>query len=548
MIGPLRKKILELLTGEDENTRVDPVSDILNDVPITAACLKKIRRYSELVMEEKGSASELYGILTRKSNCNEAGIELITHSFLAFDQRTSAGSVEVAPGGVLRTFKNIGERGYHALGWWHSHGNFSTFHSGTDDKNLLTVLDLLAPHNQLTVYRKISTGENVVALFERIKSNCSDAEAVEQLERHLKTQKLPVGFAYSIVVNAGRGVPYAEIGLKRFCGSCYHGDVEIRRRVPVTVVKTENAEVTEDAEDEEQMRAEIRARVEMPRTFSVKIGSWPGGRRGGIDESSWKDRDYRRNTEEKSLVENKLRVLESMVDMLQIAGGNEVRDKVKEIDATLDEIVLAIREYETGKAKEKIEQAKTAVLETAATYLRGKVEEKSSRGEDVSTCFASPEQWASFQRDASFENWNHTMMLGVVNKYFYQILGVDEHLYTSISLAQALSDQMSTNYNYSGWLNDVCTMMVAENIGIIEAALRCGSPELLGVVKRTMERVERRAVASQLYSEMRGSQDIDDFAKEFIHGDRIARGRVLYNFFKEKYRAARKKECYEQRQ
>jgi len=215
---------------------------------IAERALRKAEAYARLVVRTLGNY-ECLGFLLGDP---QSGV--VTDVLLAPGQRVSCASVVVDGPAVLAAGREIAGRGLRALGWFHSHGLMEPFHSGTDDANTEELLGQLAPCNMFDVAETLTAApdENGRRFYldgeERLELVAAgDAPLPEvQLRR-----TAPVGFAYSLVVNALGDKPHTELYTKRWCPHCGHETIS-RARVML--------EILPDG-DEETLVAEIRERV-----------------------------------------------------------------------------------------------------------------------------------------------------------------------------------------------------------------------------------------------------------------------------------------------
>jgi len=213
---------------------------------ITEHALKKARRYARLVVDEFGSA-ECLGFLLAAP-----GSTVVDDVSLAPEQQASPQSVAVSGEAVLRAGREIEAAGKRAVGWWHSHGTFDPFHSGTDTSSATEVLVQLAASNVHRSSEEIqpSLAADGAMVFERgfetLRLTLDDAAAPPVRLRLFR--RVEVGFAFSLVVNARGDEPYAEVYTL-----CWSGGERLQRqRVTVEVVR---------AIDEDELRRQIAERV-----------------------------------------------------------------------------------------------------------------------------------------------------------------------------------------------------------------------------------------------------------------------------------------------
>jgi len=242
-------KINKLETLLDEEVKECECSNkkrnLFSQVYITKGALKKAYTYAKLACDVFGQSVECYGYLITPKDKKD---RVVRDVYLA-KQEVSAAYVSITGEDVINAGKEIDKMGYKVLGWWHSHANFSTFHSSTDDANMKRVLNAIAPTNQATYYKKIPLGEGELKAKKKGKSivlsdqtnpkkkiylDMPEEDMLNPKDFNLEDVRIEipvkVGFAYSIVVNACGDPAYSEIATKEFCGTCYNGEEKSRRK------------------------------------------------------------------------------------------------------------------------------------------------------------------------------------------------------------------------------------------------------------------------------------------------------------------------------
>ncbi len=249
--------------------RERPVSDI----HITPHALEKAHRYAELACEELETPVECYGYLISPKETKD---RVARDIYLAPRQTVNSAHVGLALGAVTEAGRELHAGGYRVLGWWHSHADFQTFHSSEDDENIVTVLHGIGATNYVAVYRDLPFMDAAqLAIRGRacsITENASEGPVILadlgaehpalQLPVNGVQLRLPIqtGFAYSVVVNAIRGKPFAQIATKEYCYQCAEGAV-INEPCRLSFVETPYT----ISMDERAMRAEIRTKIKRPR-------------------------------------------------------------------------------------------------------------------------------------------------------------------------------------------------------------------------------------------------------------------------------------------
>jgi proteasome lid subunit RPN8/RPN11 len=236
---------------------------------ITPKALEKAETYAHLVAEEFGSPYESIGFLLTESERVGPDV-VITDVMLAHDQSVSMGSAQISPSGMLTSGREIERKGKRCVGWWHAHPH-NTYHSGTDDQNLQTVLEdvSVSNHWSLTERKRVSvhwvdgalmictdtetiriTGEALAAL----QTNGSGNGVASGLQAEVQSDALTASAAYSLVVSAtGKSRPYAEMATQTHCATCGQRETHAQKV---------NVELTDpDPLDCDALRKEVRRKV-----------------------------------------------------------------------------------------------------------------------------------------------------------------------------------------------------------------------------------------------------------------------------------------------
>jgi hypothetical protein len=255
---------------------------IKQKIPITENVRKKLLDYVRLVGQ-----TECYGLLLAPIDVNDG---IIYNAILAPSQRVSSASAGIDENGAAAAKAEIENMGYKSIGFWHSHCNFGTFHSGVDDNNLDDLLldfagnteklterkreikgyyimhednglHIFLPfkkdsleikvktNNEEVSIKKVNTAENMFWYDSGKKELCviqnnemlNVKGVYEPIFRlfNMKGEKIKgTGTAYSIVVNKKQNF-YGEIAEAEWCYSC--GGIETKkiRNVPVVSIEVE---------------------------------------------------------------------------------------------------------------------------------------------------------------------------------------------------------------------------------------------------------------------------------------------------------------------
>jgi hypothetical protein len=217
-------KVLEALS-KDENAETNGRKKLR----ITRGAYRKARTIAKLVSKIAGGGMECYGYLMKPSDSFD---DLVRDVFFAEDQDARSAFVRVNPEGVKRAGEAMDAMGYEPLGWWHSHGSFGTFHSGTDDDNFRVILHEISPRTMFQNREAVFTHNDGVLrvgnyTIEGVEPG--EGKAIRIVER---AERDP--FAFSMVVNE-REDYYTECITKTFnhaekefdVNEPYHPELEI---------------------------------------------------------------------------------------------------------------------------------------------------------------------------------------------------------------------------------------------------------------------------------------------------------------------------------
>ena len=222
---------------------------------ITSMALRRVQTFAQLVDEHIGSGYECIGFLL-----GQAGSDVADAVMLAPGQRVTTASVIIDGPSVLAAGREIEGLGQTVIGWWHSHGRLQNFHSGTDDNNTRDVLHQIACSNHFDLEQELlpqTTNGNSASLSftdgsESIEILGEPGIVQQLLEAHVRVRRrIAIGFAYSLVVNAGGDEPHAELHTRQWCPNC-HKTVYARLVVPVEIVP---------AAEEDRLVDEVKAKV-----------------------------------------------------------------------------------------------------------------------------------------------------------------------------------------------------------------------------------------------------------------------------------------------
>lgn len=224
-----------LLVGEEPEEKKDVNRRFgLDELHISRYAYEKAFRYAKLIVDKNRESLEIGGFLTTPKDSQD---RIARDAYLARDQEVTSVRYELSAEDVQKAGKELEQNGQRIVGWWHSHGKLNTFHSSTDDKNQMVLLNQISPSNYITVPDEL----NHDGLQSRVEGNDllfwdpknpstkyklglkgEDLNLVAKRLNILKEKR--IGFAYSFVVNYHRWlrnrVPYCEIATRDICSSC----------------------------------------------------------------------------------------------------------------------------------------------------------------------------------------------------------------------------------------------------------------------------------------------------------------------------------------
>ncbi|MEI7718394.1 MAG: Mov34/MPN/PAD-1 family protein [archaeon] len=301
-------------TGNAKSIEKIISGDNFQDLHITEAAYNKAFIYAKLVCEiAGGSGTEMIGyLITPKGSTDRVARGV----YVAPNQTAGSADVKIEPEDVITSGREIDAMGCKVVGWWHSHGDMSTFHSGTDVANQMTVLNAISSASYVLekTERKnpdVKLVGNTIVVTDpkhpgvKYEFELKDPGLLNVVSRKV-TEDKKIGFAYSLVVHGARGggfsygeekveivtepgtniksklferkrIPYAEIATRRKCSDCQK-IIDESHKVNVLVCKDEIPEVI----DEALLRKELEAKVKIRSMFSY-FGSWFSG---GSDNAS----------------------------------------------------------------------------------------------------------------------------------------------------------------------------------------------------------------------------------------------------------------------
>ncbi len=258
-------------------------------VKATKGVMNKAAAITKAVAEVGRGAYEWYGYLVADSS----NMEIARDIMLPPKQNVGGSHVKVEGEGTVAVLKEIEEYNrshgtdYRIIGWIHNHANHSTFHSGTDDRNMWGLLETTSIETQKYVTDDLGliekepamSGKDDKLVIEGKGSDCDieysiDLKKIEALgvgkedakkiilqaldpsgmkikEKHL------IGFCYSIVVNNAGSKPHTEVAILE------EGYVTKFRREAKRKTELEISEGDIEL-DIEELKKQIKEKMEFP--------------------------------------------------------------------------------------------------------------------------------------------------------------------------------------------------------------------------------------------------------------------------------------------
>jgi proteasome lid subunit RPN8/RPN11 len=244
-------KFLEELVKDDKINTSDSKT-----YKITKGAFNKAMTYAKAIGQLAGTGMECYGYLLKPVDSFD---DIVTDIFLAPNQTNQAAYVRVSAEGVYQSSQEIEPRGLMMVGWWHSHGTFSTFHSGTDVRNFEIVLHSIAPR---TMYKNEKgqytyDKDNKELMLKGIKVKGLELKDDAQIEVIRKVEQDP--YAYSMVVNMYRSC-YLEKITKSFVSKevGFKLNPPIRPALEIVTIDNDVKYTISEIEDDITSKVEIR--------------------------------------------------------------------------------------------------------------------------------------------------------------------------------------------------------------------------------------------------------------------------------------------------
>jgi proteasome lid subunit RPN8/RPN11 len=291
-----------------------------NTYKITKGAFNKAMTYAKAIGQLAGTGMECYGYLLKPSD----GLDnTVTDIFLAPNQTNQSAYVRVSAEGVYQSSQEIEPKGMMIVGWWHSHGTFSTFHSGTDVHNFEVVLHSIAPR---TMYRNEKGQYTYNAQTKELLVNGTKIKGLElpedsQLEVIRKVEQDP--YAYSMVVNMYRSC-YLEKITKKLISREEGFVLNPPSRPALELVNAENDVKYTISEIED----DITSKVEITNGFS---------RFGNGSYNGYNNNSFKKSTFDKQSSTQK-------IDWLNINKAN----KVEKVDPHTNVISQFVEKFKNG--------------------------------------------------------------------------------------------------------------------------------------------------------------------------------------------------------
>ena len=188
-------KIMQELDVSEKNNKFE------NDaIKITRGAFELAKLYAKLSSKIACEGMECYGYLLMPKDSLDG---VITNVHFADEQLVQSAYVRITDTAVYNASKMMEPAGYQIVGWFHSHGSMSTFHSGTDDDNFRTVLHSVAPR---TMYRNkdliyVVDENNNEVKFDNFVIKNVDAKKFKESKPTVLKHEEGQPYAYSMVVN-----------------------------------------------------------------------------------------------------------------------------------------------------------------------------------------------------------------------------------------------------------------------------------------------------------------------------------------------------------
>ncbi|MBI5355030.1 MAG: hypothetical protein HZB68_01090 [Candidatus Aenigmarchaeota archaeon] len=292
--------------GKPMTEEWDPWNYVPAKVTAKKSLIYKAAMVSRMVSEVGGGSYEWYGLLVADASNPRVALDFILPekqevggSFVRVDGHYVRKAVDELDNKNVRNGTN-----YKIVGWIHNHASFSTFHSGTDDRNTMDLLGTTSNNTRGYVNKSMGTAPRVSGLWEgdtfiikgeegspdmsykiditKFAPSLGIDKAKNEIEKILSTpaemkEKIEIGFCYSIVVNNAGSRPHCEIAISAE-GKLSNYKMEDKKVTELELVD-DDSEVDEDS---------IRDMVKTCVSFPSKPKFW-GWKQEEDEKKPWKD-------------------------------------------------------------------------------------------------------------------------------------------------------------------------------------------------------------------------------------------------------------------
>jgi len=279
-------KLDSILEENSERKTEKSERDYFTKLCITKDAYEKAKIYADLSRNSWSQHVECYGFLISSSDRRNKIVEDV---YFANEQDAGYSNVKISGESVQKAGEEIAKRGKRIIGWWHSHPDFRAFHSRTDDDNLVTVFNQIAPVNYLKIYTELCFPVNQIKKANRgdrlLIEDENDRRLVMLFDKDIKEDMLErirtgeiivripvkIAYAYSLVVSVRNKEPYAEVSFRRNCDLCRDYENYSTEEIPVEVLDYKSGLKL----DKKEMKKEVESKL---RCFSYSYFS-PFGRK-----------------------------------------------------------------------------------------------------------------------------------------------------------------------------------------------------------------------------------------------------------------------------
>ncbi len=267
-------------------------ADLFPSIKITEETFDKICIYAKLVCEETGRDLECLGYLLSDTEKFDG---IVTDALLMPKQKVYSGyAIPVDP---AQAFRQLREAGKKVIGLWHSHANFGTFHSSTDDDHLEGLVTDLRKNKNLLVGSKRevygigpfkarydedsgifevspSNLHSKKLIFQLSKDGMKEMRGIEDAIKGILEEKMDyIGFSYSIVINKNSFQGKQRVKDKSYYAEARFEDPKsrseliINKNLPLEFIAQKN-----NIEDrEEVLRSHIRDSIVYEQAAPIRV-------------------------------------------------------------------------------------------------------------------------------------------------------------------------------------------------------------------------------------------------------------------------------------